>query len=209
MLNDLMFAVFNAAAFGMAIFLVAAGLTLIFGLLRLLNMAQGGFFMIGAYTAYSVMGRDVQSIGMFLLGVLAGGVVVALLGLVTDRLVLRRLRNVDPHYVLIATFALMMVCTGVTKLIWGVDFFSVYDAFGRAVQTVVYIKVETGSLSVNRLGAGVALGLGADWQLDRRWRLNLDLRHVTAKPNLSAQGGQVGSLQAGATRWSLGAGRDF
>ncbi|MGE0113217.1 ABC transporter permease [Aquabacterium sp.] len=125
MLNDLMFAVFNAAAFGMAIFLVAAGLTLIFGLLRLLNMAQGGFFMIGAYTAYSVMGRDVQSIGMFLLGVLAGGVVVALLGLVTDRLVLRRLRNVDPHYVLIATFALMMVCTGVTKLIWGVDFFSV------------------------------------------------------------------------------------
>ena len=82
MVNELMFAVFNAAAFGMAIFLVAAGLTLIFGLLRLLNMAQGGFFMIGAYTAYSVMGRDVQSFGMFMLGILAGGVVVALLGLV-------------------------------------------------------------------------------------------------------------------------------
>ena len=125
MINDLLFAVFNAAAFGMAIFLVAAGLTLIFGLLRLLNMAQGGFFMIGAYTAYSVMGRDVQSLGLFLFAALVGGVVVALLGLVTDRLVLRRLRNVDPHYVLIATFALMMVCTGVTKLIWGVDFFSV------------------------------------------------------------------------------------
>jgi branched-chain amino acid transport system permease protein len=124
-INDLLFAVFNAAAFGMAIFLVAAGLTLIFGLLRLLNMAQGGFFMIGAYTAYSVMGREVQSLGLFLFAALVGGVVVALLGLVTDRLVLRRLRNVDPHYVLIATFALMMVCTGVTKLIWGVDFFSV------------------------------------------------------------------------------------
>lgn len=125
MINDLLFAVFNAAAFGMAIFLVAAGLTLIFGLLRLLNMAQGGFFMIGAYTAYSVMGREVQSLGLFLFAALVGGVVVALLGLVTDRLVLRRLRHVDPHYVLIATFALMMVCTGVTKLIWGVDFFSV------------------------------------------------------------------------------------
>lgn len=125
MINDLMFAVFNAVAFGMAIFLVAAGLTLIFGLLRLLNMAQGGFFMIGAYTAYSVMGRDVQSLGTFLLATLVGGVVVAALGLLTDRLVLRRLRKVDPHYVLIATFALMMVCTGVTKLVWGVDFFSV------------------------------------------------------------------------------------
>ena len=67
MVNELMFAVFNAAAFGMAIFVVAAGLTLIFGLMRLLNMAQGGFFMIGAYTAYSVMGRDVQSLWMFLL----------------------------------------------------------------------------------------------------------------------------------------------
>ena len=106
--NELMFAVFNAAASGMAIFLVAAGLTLIFGLLRLLNMAQGGFFMIGAYTAYSVMGRDVQSLGMFLFASLVGGVVVALLGLVTDRLVLKRLRNVDPHYVLIATFALLL-----------------------------------------------------------------------------------------------------
>ena len=125
MLHELLFALFNAAAFGMAIFLVAAGLTLIFGLMRLFNMAQGGFFMIGAYTAYSVMGRDVQSLGMFLFAALAGGVAVALLGLVTDRLVLRRLRNVDPHYVLIATFALMMVCTGATKLIWGVDFFSV------------------------------------------------------------------------------------
>ena len=120
-----MFAVFNAAAFGMAIFMVAAGLTLIFGLLRLLNMAQGGFLMIGAYTAYSVMGRDVQSLGMFLLASFIGGAVVAILGLVTDRLVLRRLRDVDPHYVLIATFALMIVCAGATKVIWGVDFFSV------------------------------------------------------------------------------------
>lgn len=66
-----------------------------------------------------------------------------------------------------------------------------------------------GALSVNRLGAGVALGIGADWQFDRRWRLNVDVRHVTAKPHLSADSGQVGSLQAGATRWSLGAGRDF
>jgi ABC-type branched-subunit amino acid transport system permease subunit len=179
MVNELMFAVFNAAAFGMAIFLVAAGLTLIFGLLRLLNMAQGGFFMIGAYTAYSVMGRDVQSFGMFMLGILAGGVVVALLGLVTDRLVLRRLRNVDPHYVLIATFALMMVCTGVTKLVWGVEFFSVnpppgldtplnpfglffssYQLFVIAAGVVVYLVLD---LAIHRLWFGKLMqALSAD-----------------------------------------------
>jgi branched-chain amino acid transport system permease protein len=169
-LKELLFAVFNAAAFGMAIFLVAAGLTLIFGLMRLLNMAQGGFFMIGAYTAYSVMGRDVQSLGMFLFAALVGGITVALLGLVTDRLVLRRLRNVDPHYVLIATFALMMVCTGVTKLIWGVDFssvnpppgldqplnpfglfFSAYQLFVIAAGLVIYALLE---VAIHRMWFG-------------------------------------------------------
>lgn len=179
MANELMFAVFNAAAFGMAIFVVAAGLTLIFGLMRLLNMAQGGFFMIGAYTAYSVMGRDVQSLWMFLLAALVGGIVVALLGLVTDRLVLRRLRDVDPHYVLIATFALMMVCTGVTKLVWGVDFFSVnpppgldqplnpfgmffsaYQIFVIAAGLVVYIVLE---LAIHRMWFGKLMqALAAD-----------------------------------------------
>ncbi|MGK6306189.1 ABC transporter permease [Variovorax sp. DT-64] len=179
MINELMFAVFNAAAFGMAIFVVAAGLTLIFGLMRLLNMAQGGFFMIGAYTAYSVMGRDVQSLWLFLLAALVGGIVVALLGLVTDRLVLRRLRNVDPHYVLIATFALMMVCSGVTKLIWGVDFFSVnpppgldqplnpfgmffsaYQIFVIAAGVLVYIVLE---VAIHRMWFGKLMqALAAD-----------------------------------------------
>lgn len=179
MINELMFAVFNAAAFGMAIFVVAAGLTLIFGLMRLLNMAQGGFFMIGAYTAYSVMGRDVQSLWMFLLAALVGGIVVALLGLVTDRLVLRRLRNVDPHYVLIATFALMMVCSGVTKLVWGVDFFSVnpppgldqplnpfgmffsaYQIFVIAAGLLVYIVLE---VAIHRMWFGKLMqALAAD-----------------------------------------------
>ncbi|MBP6895612.1 MAG: ABC transporter permease [Pseudacidovorax sp.] len=179
MANEILFAFFNAAAFGMAIFLVAAGLTLIFGLLRLLNMAQGGFFMIGAYTAYSVMGRDVQSLGMFLLAALAGGVVVAVLGLVTDRLVLRRLRHVDPHYVLIATFALMMVCTGVTKLVWGVDFFSVnpppgldqplnpfglffsaYQIFVIAAGLVIYVLLE---IAIHRMWFGKLMqALAAD-----------------------------------------------
>ena len=187
-----MFAVFNAAAFGMAIFLVAAGLTLIFGLLRLLNMAQGGFFMIGAYTAYSVMGRDVQSLGTFLFAALVGGVVVALLGLLTDRLVLRRLRNVDPHYVLIATFALMMVCTGVTKLVWGVEFFSVnpppgldqplnpfgmffssYQLFVIAAGLVAFVVLD---LAIHRLWFGKLMqALAADPWMSGVMGLNVSL----------------------------------
>lgn len=168
MINDLMFAIFNAGAFGMAIFLVAAGLTLIFGLMRLLNMAQGGFFMIGAYTAYSVMGRDPSSLGVFLGAVAVGGLVVALLGLVTDRLVLRRLRHVDPHYVLIATFALMMVCTGVTKLIWGVDFFSVNPP-PLLDQPLTPFGLYISSYQLFVIAAGVVLYLLLEVAIHRLW----------------------------------------
>lgn len=168
MINELMFAVFNAAASGMAIFLVAAGLTLIFGLLRLLNMAQGAFFMIGAYTAYSVVGRDMPSVGTFLLASLAGGVVVALLGLLTDRLVLRRLRNVDSHYVLIGTFALMMVCTGVTKLIWGVDFFSVNPPPGLD-QPLNPFGLFFSAYQLFVIGAGIVVYLVLELAIHRLW----------------------------------------
>lgn len=168
MVNDLMFAVFNAAGFGMAIFLVAVGLTLIFGLLRLLNMAQGGFLMIGAYTAYSVTGRDAPSLGVYLLAILAGGVVVALLGLVTDRLVLRRLRNVDPHYVLIATFALMMVCTGITKLVWGVEFFSVNAPPGLDTP-LNFVGLFISSYQLFVIASGVAAFLVLELAIHRMW----------------------------------------
>ncbi|RZL91971.1 MAG: branched-chain amino acid ABC transporter permease, partial [Variovorax sp.] len=147
MVNELMFAVFNAAAFGMAIFVVAAGLTLIFGLMRLLNMAQGGFFMIGAYTAYSVMGRDVQSLGMFLFASLVGGVVVALLGL---------------------TFALMMVCTGVTKLIWGVEFFSVNPPPGLD-QPLNPFGLFFSAYQLFVIGAGVLVYVVLEIAIHRMW----------------------------------------
>ena len=111
-LTQLAFATFNAVAFGMAVFLVAAGLTLIFGILKILNMAQGAFFMIGAYVAYSMLGQDSASVGMFIAVSVAAGAVVAVLGLLTDRIILNRLRNVDYHYVLIATFALLLFCNG-------------------------------------------------------------------------------------------------
>ncbi|CAN5326863.1 hypothetical protein BH11PSE9_BH11PSE9_32500 [soil metagenome] len=183
MINELAFAVFNAAAFGMAIFLVAAGLTLIFGLLRLLNMAQGGFFMIGAYTAYSVMGRDVQSFGMFMVGIVAGGIVVALLGLLTDRLVLRRLRNVDPHYVLIATFALMMVCTGVTKLIWGVEFFSVNPPPGLD-KPLNPFGLFFSAYQLFVIGAGIVVYFVLDLAIHRLWFGKL-MQALSADPWMS------------------------
>lgn len=117
----------NSLTWAMATFLVAAGLTLVFGTLHILNFSHGGFFMIGAYGAYSLaqaLGAG-DSIAFYLFGALVAGVFVALLGLVVDRLVLRRLAGVEDAYVLIATYALLLVCEGATKLVWGLNYHSV------------------------------------------------------------------------------------
>lgn len=122
---DVYFTLINGLATGMAVFLVAAGLTLIFGILKILNFAHGSFFMIGAYVAYTIVGSNPGSIWMFVVAAVGGGLVVGALGYVTDRIVLSRLRNVDEAYMLIATFAVLLVCTGVVKMIWGVNYASV------------------------------------------------------------------------------------
>jgi branched-chain amino acid transport system permease protein len=117
----------NSLTWAMATFLVAAGLTLVFGTLHILNFSHGGFFMIGAYAAFSLaqwVGAS-DSLALYLFGSLAAGVLVALLGLVVDRLVLRRLAGVEDAYILIATYALLLVCEGSTKLVWGLKYHSV------------------------------------------------------------------------------------
>ena len=162
----------NSLTWAMATFLVAAGLTLVFGTLHILNFSHGGFFMIGAYGAYSLaqaFGAG-NSIAFYLFGSLVAGVFVALLGLVVDRLVLRRLAGVEDAYVLIATYALLLVCEGATKLVWGLNYHSVMPPavldgawlFGNAVVprfslfiiaagVVVFIALE---VFLNRTGPG-------------------------------------------------------
>ncbi len=125
LLSKAIFVLFNGFASGMAFFLVAVGLTWVFGILKILNMAHGAFFMIGAYLAFSVAGSNPDSIWMFLAAAAIAAVAVGGLGWLTSRLVLDRLRSVDYHYVLIATFGLMLFCEGVAKTIWGIDYYSV------------------------------------------------------------------------------------
>lgn len=125
MTNQVVFVLFNGVASGMAFFLVAAGLTWVFGILKILNLAHGAFFMIGAYLAYTIGGAAPASIWSFIGVALVAAAIIGLMGFVTDKVVFGRLRNVDYHYVLIATFGLMLFCEGVAKSIWGSDYFSV------------------------------------------------------------------------------------
>ncbi|MBX3529440.1 MAG: branched-chain amino acid ABC transporter permease [Rhizobiaceae bacterium] len=121
MVFDILAVVVNALTWAMATFLVAAGLTLMFGVLHILNFAHGGFLMLGAYVVFAVarsLGGELSFAGYLAFSVVAG-LGVAVLGLVVDIVVFRRLRGVDNAYVLIATYALLLLVEGVVKHIWG------------------------------------------------------------------------------------------
>lgn len=118
--------VLNGLSWGMTVFLTAAGLTLVFGILHILNFAHGGFVMLGAYLAYSMLALvETPSLSTFMAVTVACAIALGLLGAVLDRLVFGRLREVSESYSLIATYALLLLCQGAVKVIWGIDFLSV------------------------------------------------------------------------------------
>lgn len=148
------FALFNGLTVGMSIFLVAAGITLVFGMLKILNIAHGSFFMIGAYVAYSIIGSHPESTWQLVFAAILSGFVLAGLGLLLNASVFQRLRNIGEAYSLIATFALLMICNGATKIIWGVNYHSVSapDALAGAV---IYGSFFAPSYSLFIIGLGV------------------------------------------------------
>lgn len=129
---------FNGLFAAMVVFLFATGLTLVFGILRVLNFAHGGFFMIGAYLAFTLtrlFGLGTSTLAYLVIAT-AAGLVVGLCGLVVERLVFRPLQKVDEAYSLIATYALLLICEGAVKAAWGVAFHSgaTPDALAGAVE---------------------------------------------------------------------------
>ena len=105
----------------MIIFMVAVGLTVSIGVLRVINFANGTFYMIGAFTAWSVA-LWVGGTAGFWVALLIAPVVVGLLGLVVEAGLLRRLYNRPRLMQLLMTYAVVLVFDDLTKLIWGVEF---------------------------------------------------------------------------------------
>ncbi len=100
----------------MYLWLISAGLTIIFGVLGVINFAHGSLFMVGAYMAYTFYGP----LGLpFGLSVLLSMAVVTILGLVMERGFLRRLYHLDHAYQLLLTFGFVLVLDDAVKIIWG------------------------------------------------------------------------------------------
>lgn len=104
----------NGISFGMLLFLLAAGLSLIFGLMKILNLTHGSFYLLGGYLGLLVLRRT----GSFVLAVLAASLAIAVVGVVIERFFLRRFHLQELPQVLV-TFGFLFIFSDLTTLIWG------------------------------------------------------------------------------------------
>ncbi len=108
----------NGLAGASSLFMVAAGLSLIFGVTRIVNFAHGSFFMVGIYVAYTLVARLGDGMG-FWLALLLAAVVVGILGAVVEIVLLRRIYRAPELFQLLATFALVLVIKDAALWLWG------------------------------------------------------------------------------------------
>jgi branched-subunit amino acid ABC-type transport system permease component len=154
----------------MFLFIVASGLSLIFGVLRVLNFAHGSFYMLGAYMAWQITQWVGNVTGNFWLAVLGAALCVGILGALIERLLLRHLYNKEELYQLLFTYALVLILADAAKILWGTQQLSVnrppilagsFELFGATVVNYNLFIILLGPvvalvfwLLLNRTGVG-------------------------------------------------------
>jgi len=108
----------NGLAAASGLFFVGAGLSLIFGVSRIVNMAHGSLYMVGIYLAYTIATAVGDSLG-FWGGIVAAALMVAAFGAVIEMVLLRRIYHVPELFQLLATFALVLIINDATLFLWG------------------------------------------------------------------------------------------
>ncbi|SDP38965.1 branched-chain amino acid ABC transporter permease [Desulforhopalus singaporensis] len=161
----------NGLQLGITLFLMSAGLTLVFGIMQVINLAHGSFYMIGAYVGATVAAAS----GSFLLGVAAALPAAALCGMVVEFVVLRRLYEREHLDQVLATFGLIMFFNELTRIIWGRQplFMEVPLWLGGSVELLPGLVYPVYRLAVIGVGLAVAVSL---WALFAKTRLGMQIR---------------------------------
>ena len=172
----------SALITGLILFLVASGLSLIFGVMGVLNFAHGALYMLGAYFSYTLLGFT-----NFGAAALVAALGVAVVGLLLERLFIRHIFDAPLLYQLLLTYAFILVFDDLAKVIWGYDFVStgVPDAFRRPPLFIGSAPVPVYYAFIVVVGIVVALGL---WLLLTRTRFGKIVRATADNPQM------VGSL---------------
>ncbi len=176
--------IFNGISQGVLLFLVASGLSLIFGVMGLMNFAHGGLFALGAFVTYSLTAGASLPAWQFLLLVIAGAVAVGGLGIAAEVLVFRRIYHLAPIDALFATYAVLLTIQGAITQIWGVNPLGVARSpeFRGAIK-VAGSDVPTYDFLLIAVGAVVVIGL---WWLLERSSFGRTVRATAADRLMSA-----------------------
>jgi branched-chain amino acid transport system permease protein len=166
-----------------SLFLVASGLSIIFGVTRIVNFAHGAFYMLGAYVAFTLTERFSGALG-FWGGILTAALIVAAIGVVVEMLLLRRIYHAPELFQLLATFGLTLMVEDLVVLSWGPDDLvgprapglkGALDFFGQ--------KIPSYDLFLIVLGPAV---LGLLWLVFQRTRWGVLVRAATQDRDMVA-----------------------
>ncbi|MGB3070116.1 MAG: branched-chain amino acid ABC transporter permease [Ottowia sp.] len=166
----------NGLQYGVLLFLLAAGLTLVFGIMSFVNLAHGSLYMLGAYAAAVVGGQT----GSFLLAVLAALATGAVVGFVLERVAVARLYRRDHLDHVLATFGLVLFFNEVVRMIWGPQpvFVSLPEALSG---TIDLMGLSYPSYRFLIIGVGLAVAVGSQW-LIHRTRVGMLIRAGSVNP---------------------------
>ena len=169
----------SALITGVILFLVASGLSLIFGVMGILNFAHGSLYMLGAYLSFSLLGLN------FGVTTVVAALGVAVIGLLLERLFIRRIYRAPLLYQLLLTYAFILVFDDLAKVVWGYDFVSVGvpDAFRRPPLFIGRAPVPVYYLFIIAVGLFVAIGL---WLILTRTRFGKIVRAAADNPTMVA-----------------------
>lgn len=153
------------------LFLMSAGLTLVFGIMRVINLAHGSLYMVGAYVAATVFLHS----GSFLLGLLAALAAAGMVGMLMELLVLRRLYGRDHLDQVLATFGLILFFNELTVVLWGRQplFMNVPELLSGTIEVIPGAPYPSYRLAIILAGILVA---GFLWFLFNHTRLGMRIR---------------------------------
>jgi len=168
----------NSITLGGLLFLLSAGFSLIFGLMKIPNLTHGSFFMLGAYLATSLLARGFD----FWTAAVAAGLLVAALGGIVERLILRRLPGAELAQVLV-TLGLSFMIADACLMVWTGDPIQVATpAALRGATSVGWLAFPTYRLAIAVIAVVFAAGL---WALLDRTRLGAMIRAGVDDPEMA------------------------